>query len=399
MLSKQMEKNMANRSAIREVFEYGIELGKKIGPENVFDFSLGNPATPAPEKFKEAVVNLVQNEEPMALHGYTDNSGYQDVRQAIAEDLNKRFGTDMDFHNIVMSVGAAGALNTVFKCILNPEDEVIFFAPYFSEYVNYISNFYANPVVVKPNTETFQPDMVEFEAKITAKTKAVIVNSPNNPSGVVYSEETMKSIASILEKKQKEFNQEIYLISDEPYRELLYDGAKHCFATNYYDNTFVCYSYSKSLSLPGERIGYVAFSNKMADAKKMEVALKIATRILGFVNAPSLIQKAVKECLNEKTALEYYDTNRQILYNGLTNAGFTCIKPQGAFYIFLKSPIEDDIAFCEKAKEFNLMIVNGTSFDCPGFARLTYCISKEKIERSIEQFEKLAAVYGLTPKK
>ena len=399
MLSKQMEKNLQNRSAIREVFEYGIELGKKIGPENVFDFSLGNPATPAPEKFKEAVVDLVQNEDSMLLNGYTDNSGYQDVRQAIAEDLNKRYGTDMDFHNIVMSVGAAGALNTVFKAILDIDDEVIFFAPYFSEYVNYVSNFYAKHVVVRPNTETFQPDLADFEAKISEKTKAVIINSPNNPSGTVYSEETIQAIAEILNRKQKEYNKEIYLISDEPYRELLYDGAKHTFVTNYYDNTFVCYSYSKSLSLPGERIGYVAFSKKMAEAGRMEVALKIATRVLGFVNAPSLIQKAVKACLEESTPLDYYAANREILYNGLLNAGFECVKPQGAFYIFLKSPIADDIAFCEKAKEFNLMLVHGTSFECPGFCRLTYCISKEKIERSIPQFEKLAQAFGLTPKK
>lgn len=395
MLSKSMEKALGNSSAIREAFEYGIKLAGEIGEENVFDFSLGNPATSAPKKFDETIVNLIQTMDSVKLHGYTDNSGIAGVRQAIAENLNERFGTDFEPGNIVMTVGAGGALNTVLRSIIDPEDEVIVFAPFFSEYVHYIGNYYGKHVVVKPNLETFQPDMDEFEAKITEKTKAVIVNTPNNPSGVVYKEETIIAIADILKKKEAEYGHEIYLISDEPYRELLYDGAEHNFVTKYYDNTFICYSFSKSLSLPGERIGYIAISNKMADSKRVAVALKAATRILGFVNAPALMQLAVKECLNEKTELEYYDTNRKILYNGLTKAGYTCVKPEGAFYLFVKSPVEDEKEFCERAKKYNLMIVNGSSFECPGYVRLSYCISKDKVERSIEQFEKLAKEYNL----
>ncbi len=395
MLSKQMERALGNSSAIREAFEYGVKLAAEIGSENVFDFSLGNPATRAPKKFDDTIVDIIQNTDSLKVHSYTDNSGIAEVKQSIASNLNERFGTDFEAGNIVMTVGAGGALNTVLRCILDPEDEVIVFAPFFSEYVHYIGNFYGVPVVVKPDLVTFQPDMEEFKAKITAKTKAVIINTPNNPSGVVYKEETIKEIGAILEEKQKEYGHEIYLISDEPYRELLYDGAKHCFVTKIYDNTFVCYSFSKSLSLPGERIGYIAISNKMADSKRTAIALKTATRILGFVNAPSLMQLAVKECLNEKTDLEYYDINRKILYNGLKDLGFECVKPEGAFYLFLKSPVEDEKEFCERAKKYNLMIVNGSSFECPGYVRLSYCIAKDKIERSLEQFAKLAKEYGL----
>ncbi|MEG0805904.1 MAG: pyridoxal phosphate-dependent aminotransferase [Lachnospiraceae bacterium] len=395
MLSKQITKDLSNSSAIRKAFADGQELAKVIGEENVFDFSLGNPATPAPAKFNEAVKNIVDHEDSIQVHGYMDNSGYPDVRQAVAENLNERFKTQFDFSNITMSVGAGGALNTVLKVLLDPGDEVIVFAPFFSEYTHYIGNFYGTKVEVAADTTSFQPNLEDFEKKITEKTKAVIVNTPNNPSGVVYSEEKIQKLAEILSKKQKEFNKEIYLISDEPYRELLYDGAVHHFLTNYYENTFVCYSFSKSLSLPGERIGYVAISNEMADAAMVKRALQTSTRILGFINAPSLIQKAVKECLNEKTDIEYYDKNRRTLYEGLIRLGFECAKPEGAFYIFLKSPEADEIAFCEKAKKYNIMIVNGTSFSCPGYVRLTYCVSLDKIQRSLPQFEKLAKDYGL----
>lgn len=395
MLSKSMEKALGNSSAIREVFEYGVKLAAEIGEENVFDFSLGNPATRAPKKFDDTIVKLIETTDSLKLHSYTDNAGIAGVREAIAKNLNERFGTDFEPGNITMTVGAGGALNTVLRTVLDPEDEVIVFAPFFSEYVHYIGNYYGVPVVVKPNLENFQPDMDEFKSKITPKTKAVIINTPNNPSGVVYKEETLIEIAKILNEKQKEFGHEIYLISDEPYRELLYDGAKHYFVTKYYDNTFVCYSFSKSLSLPGERIGYIAVSNKMADSKRISVALKTATRILGFVNAPSLMQLSVKECLDEKTDLTYYEKNRKILYEGLTKIGYTCVKPEGAFYLFLKSPIESDIEFCEKAKKYNLMLVHGTSFNCPGYVRLSYCVATDKIERSLAQFEKLAKECGL----
>ena len=395
MLSKQMEKAMGNSSAIREAFEYGLKLASEIGEENVFDFSLGNPATSAPKKFDETIVKLIETTDSVKLHGYTANDGIPAVRQAVADNLNERFGTDFEAAGIIMTVGAGGALNTVLRSILDPEDEVVVFAPFFSEYIHYIGNYYGVTVVVKPDLETFQPDLEEFRKKISPKTKAVIVNTPNNPSGVVYSEETLRTLGQILEEKQKEYGHEIYLISDEPYRELLYDGAKHHFLTKFYDNTFICYSFSKSLSLPGERIGYIAITRRMAEYKKVATALKTAVRILGFVNAPSLMQLVVKECLNEKTDIEYYDTNRKILYNGLTEAGFTCVKPEGAFYLFVKSPVEDEKEFCERAKKYNLMLVNGSSFDCPGYVRLSYCVAKDKIERSIPQFEKLAKEYGL----
>ena len=395
MLSKQMDRALGNSSAIREAFEYGVQLAAKIGAENVFDFSLGNPATRAPKKFDDTIVDLIQNVDSLKIHSYTDNSGIVEVREKIAKNLNERFDTDFEAGNITMTVGAGGALNTVLRVVLDPEDEVIVFAPFFSEYIHYVGNFYGKVVVVKPDLDTFQPNMEEFKSKITAKTKAIIVNTPNNPSGVVYKEETIKEIADILNQKQEEYGHEIYLISDEPYRELLYDGVKHSFVTKYYDNTFVCYSFSKSLSLPGERIGYIAMSPRMAEAKRTAVALKTATRILGFVNAPALMQLAVKECLNEKTDIEYYDINRKILYNGLTDLGFTCVKPEGAFYLFMKSPIEDEKEFCEHAKKYNLMLVNGSSFECPGYVRLSYCIEKGKIERSLEQFAKLAKDYGL----
>lgn len=395
MLSKSMEQALTNRSAIREVFEYGINLAKEIGEENVFDYSLGNPATPAPQKFNDTIVKLVQNMDSVKLHGYTDNAGIADVRGAVAENLNKRFNTKFDGSNIIMTVGAGGALNTILRTVLDPEDEVIVFAPFFSEYINYVNNYYGKLVVVKPNLENFQPDMADFESKITPKTKCVIVNTPNNPSGAVYSEEGIKEIAALLDKKQKEYGHEIYLVSDEPYRELLYDGAKHYFLSNYYDNTLIGYSFSKSLSLPGERIGYIAVSPTCAEAAKVAIALKISTRILGFVNAPSLMQLAVKECLEEQADITYYDKNRKILMEGLAKCGFEFVKPQGAFYLFLKSPIADDVAFCEKAKEYNLMLVHGTSFACPGYVRLSYCVATDKIERSIAQFEKLAKEYGL----
>ncbi len=395
MLSKNMEKALGNRSAIREIFEYGVNLAKEIGEENVFDFSLGNPATPAPKKFDETIVKLETTMDPLKLHSYTDNAGIMSVRKAIADNLNKRFATDFDETGIIMQVGAGGAMNSVLRTILDPEDEVLVFAPYFSEYGNYISNFYGKLVEVSPNFDgNLQPNLEEAEKKITAKTKAVIINTPNNPSGVVYTEDSIKNLAALLEKKQKEYGHEIYLISDEPYRELLFGGAKHHFVTKYYDNTFVCYSFSKSLSLPGERIGYVAVPKTMADYQKVAVSVKIATRILGFVNAPALMQMAVSECLEEQSDLAYYAKNRDILTEGLKKAGFSYIEPDGAFYLFLESPIDDE-EFCEKAKAHHIMIVPGSSFGCPGYARISYCVATDKIERSLEKFADLAKELGL----
>lgn len=394
MISKKMENMVANSSAIRAMFEEGNRLAKIYGAENVFDFSLGNPNVPAPEEVKNAIIELLNEEDPIALHGYTNsNAGYADVREAVAQSLNERFGTEFEGKNIVMTVGAAGGLNVILKSLLNPADEVIVFAPYFGEYRSYVSNYDGVLVEVSPDTETFQPKLAEFEEKITAKTKAVIVNTPNNPTGVVYSEETIEKMAEILEKKQKEFGTDIYLISDEPYRELAYDGVEVPYLTKYYANTIVGYSYSKSLSLPGERIGYLVIPSEASDSEDLISAASVATRILGFVNASTLQQKVVKACLNAKTDISYYDRNREALYNGLKELGFECVRPEGAFYLFVKSPVEDEKAFCAAAKKYNILIVPGSSFGCPGYVRIAYCVAYETIVNSLPKFKELAGEY------
>ncbi len=394
MIAEKMKGLVANSSAIRAMFEEGNRLAGIYGAENVFDFSLGNPNVPAPEAVKKAIEDLVENEDPLVLHGYTNsNSGYADVREAVAKSLNERFGTAFEGKNIIMTVGAAGGLNVILKTIINAGDEVLTFAPYFGEYRAYVNNFDGVLVEVSPNTVDFQPKLDEFEQKITPKTKAVIVNTPNNPTGVVYSEETIKKMAAIMEAKQKEYGTEIFLISDEPYRELVYDGAEVPYLTKYYDNTIVGYSYSKSLSLPGERIGYLVIPDEVADSEDMLSAANVANRILGFVNAPTLQQKIVKACLNEKTDISYYDRNREALYNGLKECGFDCIKPEGAFYLFVKSPVENEKEFCEAGKKYNILMVPGSSFACPGYVRLAYCVSYETIINSLPKFAELAKEY------
>ena len=387
---------VANSSAIRAMFEEGTRMAKLYGAENVYDFSLGNPNVPAPEAVKRSITALLEDEDPVVLHGYTNsNAGYEDVRQAIAESLNGRFDTNFTAANITMTAGAAGGLNVILKALLNPGDEVITFAPYFGEYRSYVDNYDGVLVEVSPNTVNFQPKLDEFERKITPKTRAVIVNTPNNPTGVVYSEETIQKMTAILEAKQKEYGTDIYLISDEPYRELAYDGIEVPYLTKYYANTVVGYSYSKSLSLPGERIGYLVIPDEAADSERLISAANVATRILGFVNAPTLQQKVVKDCLNEKTDISFYDRNRETLYNGLKNLGFECIKPQGAFYLFVKSPVEDEKAFCAAAKKYHILIVPGSSFACPGYVRIAYCVSYDTIVNSLPKFAELAKEYGV----
>ena len=394
MIADKMKNMVANSSAIRAMFEEGNRLAQIYGAENVYDFSLGNPNVAAPESVKKAIKELLDENDPVVLHGYTNsNSGYADVRETVAESLNERFGTNFEGKNIVMSVGAAGGLNVIFKSILNPGDEVIAFAPYFGEYRSYTNNYDGVLVEISPNTVDFQPKLDEFEQKITPKTKAVIVNTPNNPTGVVYSEETIKKLASIMEAKQEEYGTDIYLISDEPYRELVYDGVEVPYLTKYYANTIVGYSYSKSLSLPGERIGYLVIPDEVRDSEDVLAAANVATRILGFVNAPTLQQKLVAKCIHEKTDLSFYDRNREMLYNGLKECGFECIKPEGAFYLFVKSPIADEKEFCAAAKKYNLLLVPGSSFACPGYVRIAYCVDHEMILRALPAFEKLAEVY------
>lgn len=396
MISKKMEKMVANNSAIRAMFEEGNRLAKEFGRENVYDFSLGNPNVAAPVAVKEAIVELLNEENPVVLHGYTNsNAGYEDVRQTVAESLNQRFGTTFASGNITMTVGAAGGLNVILKALLNPGDEVIAFAPYFVEYRSYVSNYDGIIVEISPNTIDFQPKLDEFEAKITPQTKAVIVNTPNNPTGVVYSEATIQKMAAIMEAKQKQYGTEIYLISDEPYRELAYDGVEVPYLTKYYKNTIVGYSYSKSLSLPGERIGYLVIPDEVTDSELLIGAANIANRILGFVNAPTLQQKVVAKCIDEKTDISFYDRNRETLYNGLKELGFECIKPQGAFYLFVKSPVADEKVFVAEAKKFNILVVPGSSFACPGYVRIAYCVSHNTIVNSLPGFAKLAETYSL----
>lgn len=393
MIAKKMQQEIANSSAIRAMFLEGKELAEKVGSEHVYDFSLGNPMTPVPEKYNQAIIEAVRQENSLELHGYMDNAGYPKTRRAVAENLNQRFDTKFDESHIVMTVGAAGALNVVFKTILDSGDEVLALAPYFGEYRGYVSNHQGTLREVLPDTSTFQPDLTDLEAKITEKTKALIINNPVNPTGVIYSRETIQKIADILEQKQEEYHHEIYLVSDEPYRELVYDGMEVPFLTNYYDNTFVTYSFSKSLSIPGERIGYIAVCPQMADCARTVSGLSVANRILGFVNAPSLMQKALVSSLNERTDVAYYDRNRKLIYEKLTELGFTCVKPQGAFYLFLKSPEPEERKFVEKAKKYHILLVGGSSFSCPGYVRLAYCVSYEMILRSLPAFEKLAEEY------
>ncbi|MEI3193683.1 MAG: pyridoxal phosphate-dependent aminotransferase [Lachnospiraceae bacterium] len=393
MISEKMQGYVNNSSAIRAMFEEGKKLASVYGAENVYDFSLGNPNVPAPAAVKEAALQVLNEEDPLMVHGYMSNSGYEDVREAIAASLNRRFGTGYDAGNLVMTVGAAGGMNVIFKTLLNPGDEVIAFAPYFGEYRAYVSNYDGVLKVVPPDTETFQPNLAAFEKLITEKTKAVIVNTPNNPTGVVYSAETLKRLADILEEKQKEWKTSIYLISDEPYRELVYGGVEVPWIPDFYRNTIVGYSFSKSLSLPGERIGYLVLPSEMDDSEAVKNAANVATRILGYVNAPLFSSGSSPGAWKKKADIAYYDRNRETLYEGLKKAGLSCIKPEGAFYLFVKSPVEDEKAFCEKAKKQNLLLVPGSSFACPGYVRLAYCVSYEMIVRSLPHFEELMKEY------
>ena len=390
MISNKMEKLVKGSSTIRAMFEEGKKLSAKYGEENVFDYSLGNPNVEPPEEVKKAIIDIINEESQNLVHGYMNNAGYEDVRKKIADFINEKNNTNLTENNIVMTCGAAGGLNIILKTLLNPEDEVIVIAPFFGEYQNYVNNFDGKLVVVQSNKETFQPDIEALEKGITPKTKAIIINTPNNPTGVIYSEESLTKMAEVLKKKEKEYGTSIYLISDEPYKEIAYDGAEVPFLLKYHKNSFIGYSYSKSLSLPGERIGYVVANSEMDDYEDIIQSLNVANRILGFVNAPSLFQRVIGRILGAEVDVNIYKKNRDLLYNHLISLGFECVKPQGAFYLFPKSLIPDDKAFAEAAKKYNLLIVPGSSFGCPGHFRLSYCISYEKIEKSLQAFTKLA---------
>ena len=397
MISEKMKPLVNNNSAIRAMFEEGKRLAAIYGAENVYDFSLGNPNVPAPPEVEQAILDTLREEESTFVHGYMSNAGYEDVRETIAQSLNSRFGTRFSQKNILMTVGAASGLNVILKTILNPGDEVIVFAPYFVEYGNYVRNYDGQLTVISPNTADFQPNLEEFAEKITGRTKAVIINTPNNPTGVVYSHETLTRLAEIMRQKTKELGTEMVLISDEPYRELAYDGVEVPYVTKYYADTVVCYSYSKSLSLPGERIGYLVIPDEFTDSEAVFTAATIANRVLGCVNAPSLMQRVIKRCIeaDARVNLEAYDKNRNLLYQGLKKLGFSCIKPEGAFYLFVKAPEPDEKAFCARAQKHNLLLVPGSSFACPGYVRIAYCVSEDQITRAMSAFEALAQEYGL----
>ena len=396
MIAEKMRPLVENNSAIRAMFEEGKRLAAIYGPENVYDFSLGNPNVPAPEAVNRAITDIVAEEASTMVHGYMSNAGFEDVRDTVAQSLNRRFGTQFHLENILMTVGAASGMNVILKTVLDPGDEVIVFAPYFMEYGAYVRNYDGVLVTVSPDTSSFQPNISELKEKITRRTKAVIINTPNNPTGVVYSSETLEQIAAVMKAKEEEYRTSIVLISDEPYRELAYDGVEVPYVTPFYHNTVVCYSYSKSLSLPGERIGYLVIPDELEDSKAVIAAATIANRVLGCVNAPSLMQRVIMRCIDEKVNVEAYDRNRNLLYNGLTGFGFECIRPEGAFYLFVKSPEADDRAFSEVCKKHRLLVVPGTSFACPGYVRISYCVSYEQIERSLPTFEAVAGEYGLS---
>ena len=393
MIAKKMQPYLTNNSAIRAMFEEGKKMALQYGADKVYDFSLGNPNVPAPDRIRKAISRILEEEDPVFVHGYMSNAGFPHVRKAIADNLNQRFDTSFTENNLIMTVGAGSGLNVCLKTLVDPGDEVIVFAPYFLEYGSYIRNYDGVLVEVSPNTETFQLNLEDFAKKISDRTKAVIINNPHNPTGVVFSEETVVRLTDILKAKEKEYGHAIYLISDEPYRELAFDGARVPFVTKYYDNTMVVYSYSKSLSLPGERIGYVVIPDEVEDSENTITAATIANRISGCVNAPSLIQLAVAECVDAEVDLGYYDRNRKALYEGLTKCGFTCIKPEGAFYLWVKSPVDDEKKFVEAGKKYHILMVPGSSFACPGYVRLAYCVSYETIQNALPEFEKLAREY------
>ncbi len=394
MVSKKMYELGSRRSEIRELFEYGLKRKAEIGADNVYDFSLGNPSVPAPECVKEALSDLVLNTDPVALHGYTSAQGAPDVRKACADYVNKNFGTKYTADNFYMTVGAAASLTISLSAISEENGEVIILAPFFPEYIVFINQAGMKPVTVKCREEDFQIDFEALKSAINENTKAIIINSPNNPSGVVFSEETIKNLALVLDEAQKKYGKDIYIIADEPYRELVYtDGVTVPFIPNYYNNTIVCYSFSKSLSLPGERIGYVLVPDTANDWKDVYFAVCGAGRSLGFVCAPSLFQKIVPKCIGKTADISIYKKNRDILCDALSKYGYKVAQPDGAFYLFVKALEEDSHAFCEKAKKYELLLVPGDSFGYPGYVRISYCVSTQMIEKSLPSFEALSKEY------
>ena len=393
MINQKMYELGTKKSTIRTIFEFGRKRAAEVGEANVYDFSLGNPNVPTPAFVKDAAIDILTNMEPSAIHGYTVAPGNPAAREALAKSVNKRFGTHFAGKNFFLTAGAAAAITICFRALSQPEDEFITFAPFFPEYQAFVESVGSKLVVVPAQPKDWQIDFTAFEQRVTSHTKAVIMNSPNNPSGAVYSEETIQKVADILRAKEAEYHHPIFIISDEPYREIAFDGYTVQYVPKYYENTLVCYSYSKSFSLPGERIGYIIVPDEVADFGKVYGAIAGAARVLTHVNAPSLWQLVIGRCADMPSDISTYVRNGQLLYQGLIDAGFTCVKPQGAFYLFPKCLEEDDYAFCERAKKYDLLLVPGTDFGCPGYFRAAYCIKTETIEKSLPLFKKLAAEY------
>ena len=381
------------RSVIREIFEYSKLRAAEIGADKVYDFSLGNPSVAPPKEIEETIKSLLDNANPTLLHGYTSAQGDLGVRKTVAQNINARFNLNLTENNIYMTCGAAASLSICLKAIMNDGDECIVFAPFFTEYRVFIENAGGKIVISNPMEKTFQIDIADFESKITEKTSAIIINSPNNPSGVVYSKETVTKVCEILKKKSAEYGKTIYLIADEPYRELVYGDVEVPYFMNYYENTLVCYSYSKALSLPGERIGYIAVNPAMEDNVNVYLAICGAGRSLGYVCAPSLFQQVVKNCINAKVDVEIYKKNRDILLENLTAYGYECVKPDGAFYLFVKALEDDAYAFCEKAKKHEILVGPCDDFGVSGYVRISYCVDKTRIENSLPAFKALAEEY------
>lgn len=392
-MNSAMEALGKKASSIREIFEYANKRKAEIGAENVFDFSLGNPATPPPKKVRDTLETLLSETDPLELHGYTSAAGIMSVREKIAAAITENYSFPAKAGNIYITCGAAASLTISLKALLDSGDEVILVAPFFPEYTVFVENAGGVPVIVKSDKPDFQPDFEALAAAVNEKTRAIIINSPNNPSGAILSEKTLEKLAALLSEKEKQFGKEIFIISDEPYRELAYEGAKVPWVPDFYEKTLVCYSYSKALSLPGERIGWIFVSPKIKNAGDIFAAICGAGRSMGYVCAPSLFQRLIGECVSDKPDMDFYGENRNLLYNGITEAGFEAVKPEGAFYIFMKSPEPDAKAFCERAKKFELLFVPGDDFGFEGYVRIAYCVPKERIEKAIPKLRLLHETY------
>lgn len=393
MIAKEFLDMLGQKSVIREIFAYGSERAKEIGYENVFDYSLGNPSVPTPKEFTDKIVELITKEDPMVIHGYSPSLGIESVRDAVAQSLNKRFDMNYTLDHIFMTSAAASAIAHALRCVTVPGDEVITFAPYFSEYVPYVTKTGAKLKVVPADTKSFQINFEAFDQIMNEKVMAILINTPNNPSGSVYSEETLKKLSSYLTEKEQQYSHPIYIISDEPYREIVFNGGKAPYVAKYYKNTLTCYSFSKSVSLPGERIGYLAVCPGCEGADVLVEMCGQISRGIGHNCPSSLIQLALPSVLDKTSDLSVYETNKNILYKELTGMGFECVEPGGTFYMFPKSLEPDAKAFCEKALKYDLLLVPGDGFECKGHFRMAYCIPTEKVERSLEAFEKLVKEY------